>query len=55
MTPGGASSPASRPTLSILDEHAVGKAGVPTPAGPTPRQIGVPAGATLLPVVNVTA
>lgn len=26
---------------------------VPTPAGPTPRQIGVPATATLLPIVDV--
>ncbi|MFD8847306.1 tyrosine-type recombinase/integrase [Streptomyces sp. NPDC059604] len=30
-------------------------ADAPTPAGPTPRQIGVPATATLLPIVNVTA
>jgi integrase len=28
-------------------------ADVPTPAGPTPRQIGVPTAATLLPIVNV--
>ncbi|MDW6066426.1 hypothetical protein SAZ11_62575 [Streptomyces sp. FXJ1.4098] len=29
-------------------------ADVPTPAGPTPREIGVPASATLLPIVDVT-
>ncbi|WP_293988521.1 hypothetical protein [Streptomyces sp.] len=27
---------------------------VPAPAGPTPRQIGTPATATLLPIVDVT-
>lgn len=26
---------------------------VPTPAGPTPRQIGVPASVTLLPIVQI--
>ncbi|MDX3352506.1 hypothetical protein PV703_04035 [Streptomyces sp. ME01-24h] len=26
---------------------------VPTPAGPTPRQIGIPARATLLPVIEI--
>ena len=29
-------------------------ADVPTPAGPTPRQIGPPATATLLPIIEVT-
>jgi hypothetical protein len=29
-------------------------AGVPTPAGPSPRQIGAPAQATLLPVIEVS-
>jgi hypothetical protein len=26
----------------------------PTPAGPTPRQIGIPPTATLLPIINIT-
>ncbi|MFD4511017.1 hypothetical protein [Streptomyces sp. NPDC058457] len=29
-------------------------ADVPTPAGPTPREIGAPANATLLPILDVT-
>lgn len=40
---------------TALDQLLERLADVPTPAGPTPRQIGVPADATLLPVVNVTA
>ncbi|WP_282204175.1 site-specific integrase [Kitasatospora fiedleri] len=40
---------------AALDQLLERLANAPTPAGPTPRQIGVPATATLLPVVNVTA
>ncbi|WP_316781624.1 hypothetical protein [Streptomyces sasae] len=40
---------------AALDQLLERLTDVPTPAGPTPRQIGVPATATLLPVVNVTA
>ena len=36
-----------------LDELLCQLADVPTPAGPTPRQIAVPAAATLLPIVDV--
>ena len=28
---------------------------VPTPAGPTPREIGAPLGATLLPIIDLSA
>jgi hypothetical protein len=34
----------------LLDQLA----DIPTPAGPTPREIGVPATATVLPIVDVT-
>ncbi|CAN3985876.1 hypothetical protein KPATCC21470_8608 [Kitasatospora purpeofusca] len=40
---------------AALDQLLARLADTPTPAGPTPRQIGVPATATLLPIVNVTA
>ena len=36
-----------------LDKLLCQLADVPTPAGPTPRQIAVPAAATLLPIVDV--
>jgi hypothetical protein len=39
---------------AALDKLLNQLADVPTPAGPTPRQIGVPAAATLLPVISVT-
>ncbi len=38
---------------AALDQLLERLADVPTPAGPTPRQIGVPAAATLLPIVDV--
>lgn len=38
---------------SALDKLLDQLADVPTPSGPTPRQIGVPADATLLPIVDV--
>jgi hypothetical protein len=38
---------------AALDRLLDRLADVPTPAGPTPRQIGAPATATLLPVVGV--
>jgi hypothetical protein len=41
-----------RESIRLLD--AVGWRSVPTPTGATPRQIGAPATATLLPIVNVT-
>ncbi|MFF7756182.1 hypothetical protein ACFZCP_45030 [Streptomyces sp. NPDC007971] len=40
---------------TALDELLERLTDVPTPAGPTPRQIGIPATATLLPVVDLTA
>ncbi|MFK0113861.1 hypothetical protein [Streptomyces sp. NPDC091217] len=40
---------------AALDQLLERLADVPAPAGPTPRQIGTPATATLLPVVDVTA
>jgi len=39
---------------AALDNLLHRLADVPTPTGPTPRQIGIPATATLLPIVNVT-
>ena len=38
---------------AALDQLLERLADVPTPAGPTPRQIGVPAAAALLPIVDV--
>ncbi|MFI7345314.1 hypothetical protein ACIBSR_03485 [Streptomyces sp. NPDC049936] len=38
---------------AALDQLLERLTDVPTPAGPTPQQIGVPAAATLLPVVDV--
>ncbi|GAA4902504.1 hypothetical protein GCM10023405_24150 [Streptomonospora salina] len=38
---------------TALDKLLTRLADVPTPAGPTPRQISAPASATLLPVINV--
>lgn len=38
---------------SALDQLLDRLADVPTPAGPTPRQLGIPATATLLPIVEV--
>ncbi|MER7756861.1 hypothetical protein [Kitasatospora sp. NPDC097643] len=38
---------------AALDQLLVRLTDVPTPAGPTPRQIGIPATATLLPIVDV--
>jgi hypothetical protein len=38
---------------AALDQLLDRLADVPTPAGPTPRQIGIPAQATLLPVIEV--
>ncbi|MCT9109064.1 hypothetical protein N4G69_26205 [Streptomyces mirabilis] len=40
---------------TALDKLLQRLANVPTPAGPTPSQIGAPATATLLPVIDVTA
>ncbi|MFF1482243.1 tyrosine-type recombinase/integrase [Streptomyces sp. NPDC058301] len=40
---------------AALDQLLERLTDTPTPAGPTPRQIGVPATSTLLPIVNVTA
>jgi hypothetical protein len=40
---------------TALDRLLERLADVPTPAGPTPRQIGAPATATVLPIVQVTA
>ena len=39
---------------AALDNLLHRLADVPTPTGPTPRQIGIPATATLLPIVSVT-
>ena len=39
---------------TALDNLLHRLADVPTPTGPTPRQIGIPATATLLPIVSVT-
>jgi hypothetical protein len=39
---------------AALDQLLGRLADVPTPAGPTPRQIGVPAAETFLPVIDVT-
>lgn len=39
---------------TALDKLLDQLADVPTPAGPTPSQIGAPATATLLPVIDVT-
>jgi hypothetical protein len=38
---------------AALDQLLERLTDVPTPAGPTPRQIGVPAQATLLPVIEI--
>jgi hypothetical protein len=38
---------------AALDQLLIRLTDVPTPAGPTPRQIGVPATATLLPIIEV--
>ncbi|MFI6729851.1 hypothetical protein [Streptomyces atratus] len=38
---------------AALDQLLERLTDLPTPAGPTPRQIGIPATATLLPIVNV--
>ncbi|MFE9687826.1 hypothetical protein [Streptomyces sp. NPDC006285] len=38
---------------AALDQLLERLTDVPTPAGPTPRQIGVPATATLLPIIDV--
>ena len=38
---------------SALDRLLDRLADTPTPAGPTPRQLDVPAGATLLPILDV--
>ncbi|WPB87859.1 hypothetical protein [Streptomyces malaysiensis] len=38
---------------AALDQLLERLTDVPTPAGPTPRQIGLPATATLLPIVDV--
>jgi hypothetical protein len=38
---------------AALDKLLKHLADVPAPAGPTPRQIGAPAGAALLPVIQV--
>ncbi|MFJ3520767.1 MULTISPECIES: hypothetical protein [unclassified Streptomyces] len=40
---------------AALDQLLERLTDVPTPAGPTPRQIGVPATATLLPIVDLKA
>ncbi|MCX5328543.1 hypothetical protein [Streptomyces sp. NBC_00140] len=37
----------------VLARDAVCLLDVPTPAGPTPPQIGIPAQATLLPVIEI--
>ncbi|KOV74077.1 hypothetical protein ADL00_03005 [Streptomyces sp. AS58] len=39
---------------AALDQLLERLTDIPTPAGPTPRQIGAPATATLLPIVDVT-
>jgi hypothetical protein len=39
---------------AALDRLLERLADVPTPAGPTPRQLGAPTTATLLPIVEVT-
>ena len=38
---------------AALDQLLERLTDVPTPAGPTPRQIGIPATATLLPIIDV--
>jgi integrase len=38
---------------AALDKLLGRLADIPTPAGPTPRQLGIPAGATLLPIIDV--
>ncbi|MFI5649250.1 hypothetical protein [Kitasatospora sp. NPDC051705] len=38
---------------AALDQPLVRLTDVPTPAGPTPRRIGIPATAALLPIVDV--
>jgi hypothetical protein len=38
---------------ATLDQLLTRLSDVPTPAGPTPRQIGIPAQATLLPVIEI--
>ncbi|MDX6352872.1 MAG: hypothetical protein QOF84_7662, partial [Streptomyces sp.] len=40
---------------AALDQLLERLTDVPTPAGPTPRQIGVPPTATLLPIVDLKA
>ena len=40
---------------TALDQLLQRLVDVPTPAGPTPRQIGVPATVTMLPIVNLNA
>ncbi|MFI6495641.1 hypothetical protein [Streptomyces sp. NPDC050564] len=39
---------------TTLDQVLERLTDVPTPAGPTPRQIGVPTTATLLPIIDAT-
>jgi hypothetical protein len=39
---------------AALDKLLERLADIPTPAGPTPRQIGVPTSATILPIVEIT-
>jgi hypothetical protein len=39
---------------AALDKLLDQLADVPTPAGPTPREIGAPASTTLLPILDVT-
>ena len=38
---------------AALDQLLERLTDIPTPAGPTPRQIGIPAQATLLPVIEI--
>ncbi|WP_225877206.1 hypothetical protein [Streptomyces resistomycificus] len=38
---------------AALDQLLERLTDIPTPAGPTPRQIGIPALATLLPVIEI--
>ena len=40
---------------AALDTLLARLADVPTPAGPTPRQTGVPPSATLLPIIEITS
>ncbi|WP_328551123.1 MULTISPECIES: hypothetical protein [unclassified Streptomyces] len=53
-TPPTTSRPPSRTVKAALDHLLERLTNVPTPAGPTPRELGLPAATTLLPIVGTS-